>query len=126
MPAARSTVRSVLFGSIWYSRGANELLTAPEARSAGVRPGPAISNMMAGPETPRASRFSATTRSGSPAARESTNALAPSRPCSSASVNSTPRSLRGCGPARNARTVSSSAATLLPLSAAPGPVGTES
>ena len=84
-----------------------------------------VSYMSAGDDEPGLSKLS-TTPAAYAHGSSRRNAWDPIRPRSSPSVNRKMMSLRGGGPERRARAVSSSAATPLPSSAAPGAVGTES
>ena len=84
-----------------------------------------VSNMIGGPVVPRASKFS-TTPPPAASGCEAANASAPQRQASSASVRTTTTSLRSCGPAVSARTVSSRVDTPAASSLPPGPFSTES
>jgi hypothetical protein len=97
---------------------ANSLINA-------LSPGPPVSNIITGPRLPRASKFNTTPTSFAHGC-SSRKARAPSIPNSSPSVSSTMMSPRGGPPALSARTVSSSAATPEPSSAAPAAPATES
>ena len=81
--------------------------------------------MMAGPDDPRDSRLR-TTPPLAAKGSELTNASAPHRHASSASVKTSTTSLRRAGPAFSARAVSSRPATPAPSSLAPYETWTES
>ena len=94
------------------------------ARTAFPLSGP-VSNICDGPLVPRASKLSATRTPAAHGCR-ATKSVAPRSPTSSPSLNSATTSFPSRGPAWRARSVSSSAATPAPSSAAPGDAGTES
>ncbi len=121
-PERRNIVKSVSFGRIRYTSTAKLVATGygtdepyTPTRFALFRD---VSNMIDGPVEPRDSKFSTTPP---PAASGFwlTNASAPHRHASSASVNTNTVSLRGRGPCVRMRAVSSNDATPAPSSLPP-------
>jgi hypothetical protein len=99
--------------------------TAARAKAAIAAPlGRLVSNIKAGPVTPRASRLTTASTCRASGLR-SRKARAPIRPASSPSSNSSSTG-RFSGRSFSKAAVSSITATPMPSSAAPGPTGVES